>query len=325
MQQWRWKGPLGKLHNLVVYIRQSTQRIQRFQDQTQGLNLIRDNSTRWNSWFKMIDSCLDPRRREAIDVFSVRDKLYDDQLSNDDWDNLQKIRDFLQFFEDATLSTEGRAATLEKVLPTMDFLLEQFEDGKTRYANDRYMLPCCNSGWAKLQKYYEYTDQSPVYIAAIVLCPSSKREYFEQTWEAEWVTTGKEKMKEFWEEKYKSKAIVLPIKSATPIQGQPERENKFVAWRRKKASIQAELDEYTRYLQAPVLSEIKDSRSWWLEPTQRQIYPNLSLMAIDILSIPAMSAEPERLFSGSKLTITDRRNKLGVDSIEATECLKSWL
>jgi hypothetical protein len=37
-----------------------------------------------------------------------------------------------------------------------------------------------------------------------------------------------------------------------------------------------------------------------------------------------MSAEPERLFSGAKITITDRRNRLESDTIEALECLKSW-
>jgi hypothetical protein len=47
-------------------------------------------------------------------------------------------------------------------------------------------------------------------------------------------------------------------------------------------------------------------------------------MAIDILSIPAMSAELERLFSSAKITITDRRNRLGVETIEALKCLKSW-
>ena len=47
-------------------------------------------------------------------------------------------------------------------------------------------------------------------------------------------------------------------------------------------------------------------------------------MAIDVLSIPAMSAEPERLFSSAKITITDRRNHLESDIIEALECLKSW-
>ncbi|ODQ72320.1 hypothetical protein LIPSTDRAFT_71821 [Lipomyces starkeyi NRRL Y-11557] len=48
-------------------------------------------------------------------------------------------------------------------------------------------------------------------------------------------------------------------------------------------------------------------------------------MALDVLSIPAMSAEPERLFSSAKITITDRRNRLGIETIEAIECLKSWL
>ena len=48
-------------------------------------------------------------------------------------------------------------------------------------------------------------------------------------------------------------------------------------------------------------------------------------MALDILSIPAMAAEPERLFSGAKISITDRRNRLGIEVIQALECLKSWL
>jgi hypothetical protein len=48
-------------------------------------------------------------------------------------------------------------------------------------------------------------------------------------------------------------------------------------------------------------------------------------MALNILSIPAMSADPERLFSGAKITISDRRNRLGIYIIKALECLKSWL
>lgn len=55
----------------------------------------------------------------------------------------------------------------------------------------------------------------------------------------------------------------------------------------------------------------------------RSTYLNLSKMAVDILSIPAMSAEPERLFSRAMITITDRRNRLGSDVIEAPECVKS--
>jgi hypothetical protein len=38
-----------------------------------------------------------------------------------------------------------------------------------------------------------------------------------------------------------------------------------------------------------------------------------------------MSAEPERLFSGAKITLSDQRNRLGADVFEALKCLKSWL
>ena len=48
-------------------------------------------------------------------------------------------------------------------------------------------------------------------------------------------------------------------------------------------------------------------------------------MVLDILSIPAMSADPECLFSGTKITISDYRNRLRIYTIEALECLKSWL
>jgi hypothetical protein len=37
-----------------------------------------------------------------------------------------------------------------------------------------------------------------------------------------------------------------------------------------------------------------------------------------------MSAEPERIFSSTKLILTDRRNKLSIKIIKALACLKSW-
>jgi hypothetical protein len=48
-------------------------------------------------------------------------------------------------------------------------------------------------------------------------------------------------------------------------------------------------------------------------------------MALDILSIPAISAEPERVFSRLKITISDRRCRFGIELIEALECFKSWM
>jgi hypothetical protein len=129
-------------------------------------------------------------------------------------------------------------------------------------------------------------------------------------------------MLDFWTTEYKSTATIVPTQASESAN---QVKNSFQKWAQQKKGSSLDQDEYAKYLLAPVVPEVTDPRSWWLEPTQRKSYPNLSIMALDILSIPAMSAEPERLFSGAKITITDRRNRLGIESIQAIECLKSWL
>ncbi|OWT42236.1 hypothetical protein VFPPC_18636 [Pochonia chlamydosporia 170] len=321
MEQWRRKGPLGKLHNIVAYIQRSPQRLANFRELSGGRNLVRDNSTRWNSWYAMIRTAT--KLKTAINLFCHQyQENSDDLLSEKDWQELQKLQDFLLFFYDATTGTEGRNATIDRVLPTMDFLLEQFETAKEKYADDPFMSPCCNSGWAKLDKYYSLTDRSPVYIAALVLSPQWKWDYIDNNWPSDWREPCRKQMLDFWTKEYKSTAVTVPTQTS---EAGNKVKNSFHKWAQQRKGSSLSQDEYTKYLLAPIVPEMTDPRSWWLEPTQRKSYPALSIMALDVLSIPAMSAEPERLFSGTKITITDRRNRMGIESIEATECLKSWL
>ena len=95
-------------------------------------------------------------------------------------------------------------------------------------------------------------------------------------------------------------------------------------------------DEYEQYIKtdhfsnqqpgdANPRSQIKsvDLCAFWAR--YERCYPSLARMAFDILSIPAMSAECERVFSSAKLLITDRRGRLKEDIIEASECSRSWI
>lgn len=59
---------------------------------------------------------------------------------------------------------------------------------------------------------------------------------------------------------------------------------------------------------------------WW----NACCFPGLRQMAFDALSVPAMSAELERVFSQAKRFYTDDRNRLSTDSFEALQCLKQW-
>lgn len=75
LEEWRKKGPIGKLHNVCHFIRRSPKRKDRFEEFSKGtfnrstceaivgpllaedftgLNVIADNSTRWNSIFLMV-------------------------------------------------------------------------------------------------------------------------------------------------------------------------------------------------------------------------------------------------------------------------------
>ena len=47
-------------------------------------------------------------------------------------------------------------------------------------------------------------------------------------------------------------------------------------------------------------------------------------MAINILSIPLMSDEPERVFSGARRTVSWDKGQMELGTIEMRECLKHW-
>jgi hypothetical protein len=48
-------------------------------------------------------------------------------------------------------------------------------------------------------------------------------------------------------------------------------------------------------------------------------------MASDVLSIPAMSAEPERGFSSAGRMVSPLRSKLDSLTIHMAQCIRSWV
>ena len=124
--KFRLLGPLGQLHNIIVHIRGSTARIQEFTQLAKRLVPL-DNRTRWNSWYLMLIVALE--LQSAIDSYtkSHLETLEADYLTPRDWKQLCMIMEFLQPFHRATLETQGDHASLDKVLFTMDILIQWFE------------------------------------------------------------------------------------------------------------------------------------------------------------------------------------------------------
>jgi hypothetical protein len=84
-------------------------------------------------------------------------------------------------------------------------------------------------------------------------------------------------------------------------------------------------DEWETYIAKPVIKGIEDVLAWRQDPVRRAQYPLLSQFAVEIYSIPPMSDEPERVFSGGRRTISWERSSLNPDTIEVIECLHHWL
>jgi hypothetical protein len=127
----RIMGSLGKLHNIVSHIRGSAGRTKEFKELA-GRMIPLDNQTRWNSWYQML--LVADEKAAAIDTYSKNHltTLQADYLSPSDWQQIQAIKSFLQPFHRATLETQGDRATIDRVLFTMDILIQYFENSLVR-------------------------------------------------------------------------------------------------------------------------------------------------------------------------------------------------
>ena len=200
IERWRQQGPLGKLHNIVVYIQASIQWEQKFWELSSGSRLTRDNDTRWNSWFSILTVAIN--LQEAIDEYCQEFKAElsvdhtDDILSNTDWETLTEIKGFLEKLLYSTKALESLESCIDLMLPNFEYILKIFETAKELNATNHIISPMVNSGWQKLQKYYELSDESHVYVTALILNPRRKWQWLDKKWSDQptWLRDAKRKV-----------------------------------------------------------------------------------------------------------------------------------
>jgi hypothetical protein len=112
-----------------------------------------------------------------------------------------------------TKALESNTSTLDNVLPTIDYILSLFEQGKEKFRGDELLLTAINAGWEKLNKYYCITEQSPAYAAAVVLNPTMKWQWFTKLWEDQpaWTRKAKIVVKKLWKDQYRSAEDMRPL------------------------------------------------------------------------------------------------------------------
>jgi hAT family C-terminal dimerisation region len=325
---WRKVGAVGKLHNIIRWIRASPQRRDRFLEiqinilaNTKAFMLRQNNETRWNSTFDMIERALE--LRTAIDTFivaSINDRSIQyqnkqksdtvalDKLSSTDWKELEEMCELLRPFKYITKDMEGNIGdsrmngAICDVLPAMDFLLQHLEEAKKKYVSTKSTLSTCiNLAWKKLDEYYTLTDSTPVYACAVILDPRLKLHYFQRRWREHprWIAKAKGKIEVMYFKYQDEMKATQSDANLTPTSSgySDAKVSALTTWKfEENVPLATSQDELEDYLTSPRERSTIVPTVWWIAQESR--FPVLSKIARDILSIPAMSSEVERVFSG---------------------------
>ncbi|KJZ68291.1 hypothetical protein HIM_12320 [Hirsutella minnesotensis 3608] len=277
---WSQMGPLGKLHNIAIHIRANDCRYKLFR-QRAGRVLGLDNDTRWNSWFLMLDTALDKEEHVKWYQDKYYDALENDYLAPQDWQNLREIRNFLQPFWKITLLTEGFRSTLDRTLFTMDVLHKHYQQAFNKYTMNQQLLGPVLTSWYVFDKYYQLSDESPAYGAALILHPSRGKAYIQKNWPKTWHKKTLTGVMKLWEDEYKNLATVHTSPSIVPALEQDEYD--LLAQELNVIGTESDVDEYGAYTsQSPVPIDCS-ALAWWLRDEQQERFPRLSKMATDIL------------------------------------------
>ena len=95
----------------------------------------------------------------------------------------------------------------------MEILLQHLEVSKLEYEHSEYrhITMSVNNAWKMLDKYYNLTDISPVYVATVVLNPQLKWSFFEQHWRTRptWIAEARRMVKQLWITRYRDQISTL--------------------------------------------------------------------------------------------------------------------
>lgn len=285
--------------------------------------------------------------KKRLQLFCLDEKwkaeIKNDILSEKDWDILERLEQALYHFEEATMYLQGRAekghhGAVWEVLPVLEYLLSELEKlvphGIESKSNKSWqpIEVAAQNAWQKLQKYYEKTDNSHhIFAAAVLFNPAARIEYFNGAWETMVEQTLKQTMvksvKEQWRDKYQQldnsppppPAVLAAKRRSRSPTGIEKRTQEMVYRQRDPVPTEDVFDEYIygRPIEPP-----NNIIKWWKNETR--LSPSLRKQAMDLLAVPATSAEIERQFHSTGLLISDLRANLAIDAIEQSECLRRW-
>ena len=214
--------------------------------------LKRDNNTRWNSWLLMLESAIKLKTTIRVFLDLHHKEISANSLSRDEWDTIRETIAILLPFKDATKALEGDSTTLDKVLQSMDFLIEHVKEMQQEHASNAHLSASLLTMWFAFDKYYTLTNKTPVYAAALLLNPTLRKAYLDESWKTiderhpGTIERSIEAARKLWQKEYKFK----PVNGEAAEQLDPDLvKNSYMRWKyiRELKSASAD-DEFERFI-----------------------------------------------------------------------------
>jgi hAT family C-terminal dimerisation region/Domain of unknown function (DUF4413) len=179
-----------------------------------------------------------------------------------------------------------------KLLGTLEGLRRTYQ--KRKDANGKLLYQGINAAWNKLNKYYTLTDLSPVYMVAVICDPRKKIQWIQWAWEdrPDWIELAKQTVKEVFDQYVEKYAPTDGLLEANTVE-----DVTWLSWP-ENDSVRAQTvydEEFASYMSLPNINGKGDPMQFWRDNGER--FPIWQRIAYDFLSVPAMSAEIERVWS----------------------------
>ncbi|CAL1355290.1 unnamed protein product [Linum trigynum] len=327
---------LKEIQDIVTDVRESVKhiaaseiRITTFRDiakklQSPAKKLVLDCSTRWNSTYHMMSTALE--LKDVFPLYKERDALYHSLPSEEDWENVKLVCDFLELFNDVTTMISGSA------YPTANLFLPELCDiklllKKTLDSSHASMRSMASRMLKKFDKYWG--EANLVVSLAAVLDPRNKFKMLEAYFPDLYTPADSElnvrmvrdKLYKLFHEFVEDFRARNVASAASDVQTAPSASTSTGNSKKRSgrarfdsmvqnvnfaSTMKSELDIYLEEgLYVHTEESIFDIIGWWKE--QRIRFKVLSRMACDIMEIPVTSVAFEATFSAGGRVIDPQR------------------
>jgi len=172
----------------------------------------------------MLESAIDLENQIRVFIDKNYKLMSKNNLNSDEWETIRETINILQPFQDTTKALEGDKTTLDEVLQSMDFLINHVKNKQEEHAADQNLSASLLTMWFAFNKYYQLTDKTPAYAAALLLNLTCRRQYFDDYWQylerrlEGTIEQAIDAARKLWQKEYKFK----PVNGETTQQKDPD-------------------------------------------------------------------------------------------------------